>query len=402
LIDHWNAFVEKDLSLEATGTGIVNGFTFAVKDVFEIQHYQNTAGNPDWYRTHAPGEQHAPVIEALLKNGACLTGTTHTDELMYSLNGENFHYGTPVNPNAPERIPGGSSSGSAAATAAGIVNFALGTDTGGSVRIPSSYCGVYGFRPTHGKVNMEGVIPLAKSFDTVGWMSKDINTLGKVGEVLLTQEAPTHVPFSHVFFEEESWTFIDEESKNILLQVASVFEEMNVIKKYVKIAPEGLSIWAELFRSIQGIEIWKEHGSWIESENPAFGPGIAERFTWTSTLHQEELPTLMEKRAKIRRRVSKVLKDNGLLVIPTSPAEAPLRNLPGEQLELHRTKTMQLTCIAGLAGFPQITIPFKNKHGLPIGLSFISNQHKDLQLLKWVDSLVRLLSAKKIDGFEGK
>ncbi|MBY0095768.1 amidase [Mesobacillus maritimus] len=400
MADRWNAFVKQNLVLEPTGRGSLDGLTFAVKDVFEIQDYKNTAGNPDWYITHSLGERNAPVIETLLKNGARLTGTAHTDELMYSLNGENFHYGTPVNPKAPGRIPGGSSSGSAVAAAAGTVNFAIGTDTGGSVRIPSSYCGVYGFRPTYEKVTIDGVIPLAKSFDTVGWMSQDLNTLVKVGEVLMNQKAPTHVPFTQVFFEEEAWTFMDEESRNSLLQVSTILEEMGCSKKSVKLSPEGLSTWAELFRSIQGIEIWKEHGSWIESERPVFGPGIAERFAWTSALNSEEWHALKEKQAKIRQHLSTILKENGLLVLPTSPGEAPLMNLKGELLEQHRTKTMQLTCIAGLSGFPQITIPFKNKQGLPIGLSFISNQHQDLQLLKWVSTLVSILSEKNIAGFE--
>lgn len=166
--DHWNAFVDSNLNIKPLGVGPLNGLTFAVKDVFEIKDYANTAGNPDWYRTHFPASRNAPVVDALLQQGAFLIGTTHTDELMYSLNGENFHYGTPVNPHAHNRIPGGSSSGSAVATASRLVDFALGTDTGGSVRIPSSYCGLFGFRPTHGFVNIDGVIPLAKSFDTVG------------------------------------------------------------------------------------------------------------------------------------------------------------------------------------------------------------------------------------------
>ena len=122
----------------------------------------------------------------------------------------------------------------------------------------------------------------------------------------------THFPY--LYFEEETWTFIDEDSKNVLLQVATVLEEMGSIKQSIKIAPEGLSIWAELFRSIQGIEIWKEHGAWIEKEKPVFGPGIAERFTWTSTLKQEDLPFLMESQANIRQHLSTILKTMGYLL----------------------------------------------------------------------------------------
>lgn len=166
-------------------SGPLSGLSFAVKDVFDIKGNTSGAGNPDWLRTHPPAESTAPALLALLQRGAALEGTTQTDELMYSLNGENAHYGTPINPVAPDRIPGGSSSGSAVAAAAGLVDFAIGTDTGGSIRIPSSYCGLYGFRPTHGAVSTEGLIPLAHSFDTVGWMSRDVNILLKTGCVLL-------------------------------------------------------------------------------------------------------------------------------------------------------------------------------------------------------------------------
>lgn len=381
--ENGNAFVKADFILEPTGSGPLNGLTFAIKDVFEIENYKNTAGNPDWYHTHGPGQQNATVIESLLKNGARLQGTTHTDELMYSLNGENHHYGTPVNPRTPNRIPGGSSSGSAVAAASGLVDFAIGTDTGGSVRIPSSYCGIFGFRPTHGKVNMNGVIPLAKSFDTVGWMSQNIDTLLKVGEVLISNDEVKDHSFRHVCYEEEAWRLIDEENKEILLDSLK-----DISKQDVNIASDGLVKWAELFRFIQGTEIWQAHGEWINKEQPTFGPGIAERFQWTSTLNPSELPALVEKQNAIRDQLSSLLKENGILVIPTAPDVAPLKNLPSEELEQYRHQLMQLTCIAGLTGLPQVTIPFENKDGLPIGLSFIANHHQDIALIKWVREML--------------
>ncbi len=102
-----------------------------------------------------------------------MVGKAITDELTYSLNGENIHYGTPVNPKAPGRIPGGSSSGSAVAVAGELADFALGTDCGGSVRAPASFCGIYGMRPSHGRISTAGVFRLAPRFDTVGWFARD-------------------------------------------------------------------------------------------------------------------------------------------------------------------------------------------------------------------------------------
>lgn len=394
--DSWNAFVSENLKINPTGSGRLNGTTFAVKDVFEIQDYKNTAGNPDWYRTHQPAKQHAPVINTLLNQGAFLKGTTHTDELMYSLNGENFHYGTPVNPRAKDRIPGGSSSGSAVAVAAGLVDFALGTDTGGSVRIPSSYCGIYGFRPTHGFVNITGVIPLARSFDTVGWMARDPELLLHIGEALIPSDHTRNEEFNHFFLDEECWSLAEEDTKAILQNVTAILRTMSDFIQEIKVSVEGLSVWADAFRTIQGIEIYKEHGEWIKKENPLFGPGIRERFAWTSTLDKEQLELKNKIRENVKNDLSNILKENRLLVIPTAPGEAPLLDLPGSQLEQYRSRTMQLTCIAGLSGFPQITIPLASKNGVPIGLSFIANQYQDLKLLKWVNRFVQLFEDKRI------
>lgn len=387
--DKWNAFMNDHLNIQQTQSGALKGLSFGVKDVFEIKDYRSSAGNPDWFQSHQASKRHAPVINQLLKQGACLKGTTHTDELMYSLNGENFHYGTPINPISSDRIPGGSSSGSAVAVSAGVVDFALGTDTGGSIRVPSSYCGVFGFRPTHGLVDSKGVIPLAKSFDTVGWMTRDPNLLLTVGELLIDKGLNEREEFSSLFFEDEAWSYVDNQTKGRYLQNIEVLKE-NYRTQNVNIAKDGLSKWAELFRNIQGIEIWNEHGDWINRVKPAFGPGIAERFQWASTLDNERLNKYEEERELLKNQLSALLNSNGLLVIPTTPGEAPMRNLTVEEMEQYRSKTMKLTCIAGLSGFPQVTIPLITENGNTIGLSFIANHHSDLKLLRWVQRLINL------------
>lgn len=381
--DQWNAFFDVDLELKPTGEGSLSGLTFAVKDVMTIKGYKNSAGNPDWLKTHAVSSRHAPVIESLLQQGAKLHGTTHTDELMYSLNGENFHYGTPVNPKAPERIPGGSSSGSAVAVSSGLVDFALGTDTGGSVRIPSSYCGIYGFRPTHGVVKIEGVIPLAKSFDTVGWMAGNPDLLHKVGKILIDNQQEDG-EFTNMVFSKEAWGLLENQYKEPLLRTISTIQEFSLQSEWREIAEEGLSQWSSVFSVLQGTEIWKEHGEWITKEKPSFGPGISERFQWTSTLRESENLQQVEMRQKIYQSMSTLLGVNGLLIIPTAPGPAPLLHLSGEKAEQYRAKTMQLSCIAGLAGLPQVTIPLIEVDGLPVGLSIIANRNQDLKLLNWV------------------
>lgn len=386
--DHWNAFVNKDLVREPAGSGTLNGLTFAVKDVFDIQGHTSTAGNPDWLNTHNPAIKHAKAIDLLLHNGAKLTGTAHTDELMYSLNGENFHYGTPVNPKASDRIPGGSSSGSAVAVSAGLVDFALGTDTGGSVRIPSSYCGLYGIRPTHGAVQIDGVIPLAKSFDTVGWMTRNSELLLEVGQILLEGQL-VEGNFTKAIFVEEAWEVLDEETRKVLSAFIPSIDKVVNERKSVRISQAGLADWSAAFRTLQAIEIWDEHGEWISSENPTFGPGISDRFELASTYKQNENLAKFELREKITQFLTNILGDDGLLVIPTAPGVAPPLNNTGEQAEQYRAKTMQLTCIAGLSGLPQITLPLAEVKGLPVGLSIIANRNQDLKLLNWTNECMK-------------
>ncbi|WP_209123757.1 amidase [Alkalihalobacillus sp. BA299] len=388
MLDKFNTFINKDLVIEPKHFGTLNGLLFAVKDVFDIEGNTSSAGNPDWLRTHQRAETNASVIDQLLHEGAKLTGTTITDELMYSLHGENVHYGTPINPNAPQSIPGGSSSGSAVAVAAGLVDFAIGTDTGGSVRVPSAYCGNFGIRPTHNTVSIDGVIPLASSFDTVGWMTRDTETLLRVGQVLLKKlKSHTSKRFKGFLFAEDAWSLADKDSKKILHNFIFKLENQVDASHWLHISEEGLSKWVNTFRVLQGYEIWKAHGEWVQNEKPAFGPGIAERFQMASMITEEENTQQLLVRNKIRQYMEELLGEDKLLIIPTVPGRAPYLQLPSDIVNQIRADTLKLSCIAGLAGLPQVTIPLKDEKEKPIGLSFIAGRNQDLRLLKWVSEL---------------
>jgi amidase len=176
------------IELEGSGAGPLAGYSFAAKDVFDIAGVGTGFGHPEWLATHEVPRVTAPAVQKLLEAGANLIGKAQSDELCYSLSGENVHYGTPENAAAPGRIPGGSSSGSAAAVAAGLCDFALGTDCGGSVRIPASYCGLLGIRPGLGQVPADGVLEFAPSFDVVGWFAKTGMLMQRVGDVLLPSQ----------------------------------------------------------------------------------------------------------------------------------------------------------------------------------------------------------------------
>ena len=397
--DEWNAWIREDVRLNAAGEGKLSGYTFAVKDVFSVRGHISSAGNPDWLRTHGPAVKTAEAIEQLLSAGADMHGLTHTDELMYSLNGQNVHYGTPVNPKGADLLPGGSSSGSAVAAAAGLVNFALGTDTGGSVRVPSSYCGIYGFRPTHGAVSMEGVIPLAPSFDTTGWMAGDAATLRRVGEVLLQQEgaegsasavkpfaglqAANDSGFARFIVPEDAWELAEPESRSWLEALLPLFGEEGALEPGIA-SEEGLDVWMRTFRILQGLEIWETHGRWIEEVQPEFEASIAERFAWTSTLSRSNSHPEFLLRQSIQARLRSWLGEDRVLLIPTTPGQPPHRLIQGAANEERRSRTMQLSCIAGLAGLPQLHIPVVT--GLaPFGLSVIAGAGQDLRLLRWAE-----------------
>lgn len=386
MYDRFGAYFDENLTIQPYGEGRLSGLSFSVKDVFAVKGHRNAAGNPDWLRTHEAAETNAKAIDLLLSEGACLSGITHTDELMYDLTGVNIHYGTPVNPSAKERIPGGSSSGSAVAVASGTADFALGTDTGGSVRIPSSYCGIYGFRPTHGSVPVEGVIPLAPSFDTVGWMSKNASKLLAVGKVLLSGDTKTR--FCKVYYPEDIWNVTDAACVETLRAfVPAIVEELGTMERLVLDRHHRLETWMDTFRIWQALEIWRTHGEWVEKVKPRFEKRIAERLNWSATLVEEDHKQELLIRDQVRNQLGELLQRDSILVIPTAPGPAPLLTLSQEELESQRFRTLNLCCIAGLAGLPQVTLPFGSAMGAPVGLSIIAGRGCDLSLLELANHL---------------
>ena len=362
--------------------GPLKRLTFGVKDVFDIAGHRTGNGNPVWFETHPPAARTASSIERVIAAGASMIGKTHTDELAYSLNGENVHYGTPINPSAPGRIPGGSSSGSAAAVAGGLVDFALGTDCGGSVRLPASYCGIYGIRTTHGLVPADGIIDLTKSFDTVGWFGRDARIMRRVGEVLLPS-ARKFVP-KRLLIAEDAFAFAGAEVAEALFgglnQLKSAFPDSGSVNVF---AGEP-SIWPEIFRILQGDEIRRRHSAWIEANRPHFGPGIAERFRWAQTIDPSDVERMRPKRETVAAHVDTLLGDDAVLCLPTAPGIAPKLATSPQELEVFRARAFSLLSIAGLARLPQITLPLGTLQGCPLGISLIAPHGCDLGLLDFV------------------
>lgn len=387
MIDNVNAFV-KTFELPATrADGPLQGLRFAAKDNYDIAGEVTGYGNPDWARTHAPAQAHARVVSQLLAAGASLCGKTHTDELAYSLMGVNAHYGTPVNTAAPDRIPGGSSSGSAAATAAGLADFAIGSDTGGSVRLPASFCGIYGMRPTHGNISKLGLLPLAPSFDTVGWFARDAVTLGKVGAALgLPTEGPHPV---RILLPVEAWEMADPQVAIELEAVVSAMEKIYENVDMVRLHLDRFSEWRDAFRICQGAEIWEALGPWIAEAGPSFGPGVRERFEVASKITQEQWTAAKASRAEIADTLNAMLGGNTVIVLPTSPSPAPKVDAGEQELESFRLRSLQLLCSAGLGGLPQVSLPAGIVEGGPVGLSIVGARNADGQLLDMARTLER-------------
>jgi amidase len=381
--DPYNAFCRHThVALDGAPDGPLRGLTFAAKDVFDIAGHRTGNGNPVWLDTHAPAERTASAIERVLAAGASMVGKTHTDELAYSLNGENVHYGTPTNPRAPERIPGGSSSGSAAAVAGGLVDFALGTDCGGSVRLPASYCGIYGIRTTHGLVPADGVADLAASFDTVGWFARDAKTMLRVGDVMLPA-APAFVP-KRLLIAQDAFAFAGAEIADALAVAVMRLKTALSDHRPVEVYTGDPAAWSEIFRILQGDEIRRKHGAWIDAHNPSFGPGIAERFRWTRTIDPTEVERMRPRREEVARHMDALLGEDALLCLPTAPGIAPKLATPAGELEVFRARAFALLSIAGLARLPQLSLPLGTMAGCPLGISLIAPRGRDRGLLRWV------------------
>lgn len=381
--DSLNAFCTRNhVALDGSGKGPLLGLTVAVKDTYDIAGHRTGNGHPLWLETHPPAQQSASSVQRLLDAGARLIGKTHTDEMAFSLNGENFYYGTPTNPVAPGRIPGGSSSGSAAAVAGGQVDFALGTDCGGSVRLPASYCGIYGIRTSHGLIPADGIVPLAGSFDTVGWFAREPKLMQRVGDVLL----PPAQPFKpqRLLIAKDAFAAVDPTIASALAdgiaKLKSAFSAFHEVTVYTG----DHASWPALFRTLQGAEIRINHGAWIDRHNPKFGPGIHERFQWTRTIGSADVANAKLQREEVSGHMDSLLNDDALLCLPTAPGIAPLLNMPTPELEAFRARAFALLSIAGLARLPQINMPVGTIDGCPVGLSLIAPRGRDRGLLDWV------------------
>jgi amidase len=367
-------------------SGPLKGLSLGVKDLFDVKGFPTGAGSPHMLAMSGVKKAHAPLVALLLKAGARFVAKTVTDELAFSLNGKNAHFGSPINAAAPERITGGSSSGSASAVSGRLVDVALGTDTGGSVRAPASYCGLFGIRPTHGRVSLKGCWPLADSFDTPGYFTRDGATFVRVGEVFLGKDKAPLPERPRLIVARDMFDLAVPEARSILGDVITRLSlRLGDMAEAALAKDIDALYWA--FRWLQGREAWLADGDMISRFAPPLGPGVAERFAFARTVTDEQVEAGQRTRSAFRSALRKLLGKDGVMVMPTVPDIAPLTSTSEADLDDFRNRALRLLCPSGLSGFPQISIPVAMRDGAPLGLSILGPPGSDLSLVRLAERI---------------
>lgn len=332
-----------------TGRGTLDGVRLAVKDLVDVEGAVTGGGNPDWAAGQPAATQDAPAVAALRAAGAEVVGKTVTDELAFSLEGANAFHGTPRNPRAMQRLPGGSSSGSAVAVAAGLADIALGTDTGGSVRVPASFCGVWGMRPTHGRIALDGVLPFAPGFDTVGWFARDADLLARAGAALLGGGPVDKRPPLRLRIAMDAVGLCDVHCA-ALLRAAAV--ERGIVDPVHAFA-EPWEEWGEAYTVLQGLEIQSTLGDWIRAARPRFGPSIGPRFGAALALDPASAPRWLQWRAAAAARLRAALGPDEAWLVPAAPCVALPLDADADDLGRFYQRALAIGALAGHAGLPQ-------------------------------------------------
>ncbi len=366
--------------IEGRAGGPLAGVTFAAKDLFDVAGVPTGGGNHDWPTGRPVPTRHCWAVQALLDAGATLVGKTITDEVSLGILGENAFDGTPKNSAAPGHVPGGSSSGSAAAVAAGLADTALGTDTGGSVRVPASFCGLYGIRPTHGRIDTTGMLPQAPTSDTTGWFARDAATFARVSEVMLGEAIPSALP-TNLVIAVDTFGFADANVATALQPRVRRLAALIGRSREDIMAPQGLSVWARAQRSLQPIEAWNTFKSWLDERNPRFAFSVARQLLLGSMVPPAEQSWAALMRQEVRGRMAHLLPPGTILCLPTTPFPAPLTGQPLSVLDPLRDRITCLCAQGGLAGHPQVNLPGATVDGLPVGLSIIGPRGSDTTLV---------------------
>lgn len=382
------AWTDEAAALRGAADGPLAGLTFAVKEMFPVAGLVTRFGVAEWAAGRAPAAATHPAVAALVAAGATLSGRTVMDALAYSLAGDAG--ARPENPSAPGRLCGGSSSGAAAAVAARDVDFALGTDTGGSIRVPASYTGLFGFRPSHGRVSLAGCPPLAPSFDTAGWFARDVRVLERVGSVVLDSGPPPTTRLSRWLVAGDAFALAEEEAAKALYEACARAKDALIARLSPPVEANVYGSWGaasvrDAFRVAQGAEVAAAVGPWAAASPAAVAalhPAVAARLAWAATITDEDAVAAAAVRKDFAASVDALLGADGALFLPAAPGPAPA---PADA-DAARNGLLELTCIAGLGGLPQVVLPAARVGDgsllLPVGLGILGPRGSDEALLR--------------------
>jgi amidase len=362
------------------GAGVLDGESVAVKDLFAVAGFPVGAGNPSYLAQSSASAEHAPAVQALINAGAEVRGIARTDEFAYSLAGANAHYGTAPNPRVSGALPGGSSSGPAAAVATGQASIGLGTDTAGSIRIPASYQGLWGLRSTHGAVGRDGLLALAPGFDTVGWLTRDPGLLRSAAEVSLDPGAGTGLVGERFAVCPALLDLVQPKVRASFAAALARWAADGVVPAVDQVRLPDPMMAAGAFRIVQGAEAWRVHGSWLRDHPGALGADVAARFAWASTVTASEEARARAVLDQVRGEIDDALADR-VLLLPSAPTPAPPRATAPVELDAVRTATVALTCLASITGRPALSAPLLEADGAAVGLGLIGPRHGDLGLV---------------------
>jgi amidase len=375
-------------------SGPLAGRTFMVKDLFAIAGRKVSNGNPAWYAEAKGAPATARAIQWLLDAGASLTGINVCDEFFYSVLGTNIHYGTPINVRAERHVTGGSSCGSAAAVAASMCDFALGSDTGGSIRVPASFCGLYGLRPSFGRIDSFGVTPMAPGYDTIGFLARDAELFRSVGRVLLTGDK-VDIDIKRLIVAEDMFARAETSMDQAIWQVFSIIGRALPQAERQIIAGDDIDDWRNAFRTIQGFEIQSTLLPFALSHRKSLAPALRERFEMAAKTTPSETDAARTQRPAGSERMLATAPAGTANDRPTAADFPPEHDiLDGASTVEFRSKTLACTCLAGHAGLPEISIPATVASGCPVGLSFIGWPGGDEALLELAVRLEPVLRNK--------
>lgn len=358
------------------------GIPICIKAVIDVAGVPTTAGAAGWSRLP---RRDATAVRRLRAAGALIIATGNTNEFAYGIDGRNPHWGDAANPLDPDRLSGGSSSGPAVAAAGGMALAGLGTDTSGSIRIPASFCGLVGLRPTPGRIPADGVVPLAPSYDVPGLLTRDVDDLRLLfGVVASSRRSRAGQPALElaglrIGVLEQLMDTAEPYVVDGVMAAARGLEGAGARLETIRI--EGLEHAGEIHRVIQWAEAAHVHEPWFESQRERYSEGVRERLEAGRALPAIAYLAAVDARAKLRRRATEAMRQTPVLIAPTSPCIAP----PGDQTEIEvrgvtrPDRDVLLSCVAPTAQFgtPVVSVPVGVHEGMPYGMQIVAPPGQD-------------------------